>query len=200
MPTLSRPLTRKGEQTRERIVLGAAAEVLERGVEEVRLEDVMARTATSKSQLFHYFPGGREEILLAVVRHETSRALADQTPMLQQLDSWEGWQRWRDNLIDWYLKRGLRCPLLGLLGADATRRMPEAQAVMTAFMVDWQAALTDGLRRLRAGGAVPPGLDVEQAGAALLAGIQGGVLMMITTNRIDFLEAALDQAAVGLRA
>ncbi|MCL2733162.1 MAG: TetR/AcrR family transcriptional regulator, partial [Actinomycetia bacterium] len=46
-------LTAKGKATRQRIVEGAAAVVRERGVGAATLEDVMARTRTSKSQLFH---------------------------------------------------------------------------------------------------------------------------------------------------
>jgi AcrR family transcriptional regulator len=193
-------LTRKGELTRTRIVLGASAEILESGVEEVRLEDIMARTATSKSQLFHYFPGGREELVLAVTRHETEQALAAQTAALRSFASWDDWQRWRDDMVAWYHGRGLRCPLLGLLSADASRRMPEAQAVMVDFMASWQTVLAEGLRRLQAAGCIAADTDVRSAAAALLAGIQGGILLMITTKRIDHLEAAIDQAAAALRA
>jgi AcrR family transcriptional regulator len=51
-------LTKKGLATRQRIVEGTAAEIRANGVAVVTLDDVMARTRTSKSQLFHYFPGG----------------------------------------------------------------------------------------------------------------------------------------------
>ncbi|MFC4070112.1 TetR/AcrR family transcriptional regulator [Actinoplanes subglobosus] len=109
-------LTRKGEQTRSRIVAGAAAEIRERGVDEVRLEDVMARTRTSKSQLFHYFPDGKEQLLLAVARHEADRVL-----------------------------------------------------------------------------------DPGRAAAGLLAGIQGGVLLLLASGRTDHLESALDLGFIALR-
>ena len=59
-------LTPKGRATRQRIVDGAAAEIRIRGAVATTLEDVMAHTATSKSQLFHYFPGGKDQLLLAV--------------------------------------------------------------------------------------------------------------------------------------
>jgi len=32
------------------------------------LDDVCARTATSKGQIFHYFPGGKEELLMSTGR------------------------------------------------------------------------------------------------------------------------------------
>jgi AcrR family transcriptional regulator len=82
-------LTPKGAATKQRIIEGAAAEIRERGVTEVTLDDICARTATSKSQLFHYFPGGKEELLLSVAQHEADRILSDQQPYLDELTSWQ---------------------------------------------------------------------------------------------------------------
>ena len=193
-----RPLTRKGEQTRARVVAGAAAEARERGVDEVRLEDVMARAGVSKGQLFHYFPAGKEELLLAVVEHEADQVLADQEPMLSNLTSWAGWQEWRDVLVARHLAQGMLCPLNGLLG-QAGRRAPAAQAVVTRMMVRWQARIDDGIRHMQATGEISPDVDAGRVSSALLAGIQGGVVMMLSTGRIDHLEAALDLTIGSLR-
>ena len=77
-------LTTKGAATRQRIIEGAAAEIRERGVEVTTLDDVLARTHTSKSQLFHYFPQGKDALLLAVARYEADRVLIDQQPQLER--------------------------------------------------------------------------------------------------------------------
>jgi len=192
MPTNvpARPLTRKGAETRHRIVIGAADEIRERGVGEVRLEDVMARTRTSKSQLFHYFPGGKEDLLLAVAKHEADQVLSDQQPMLSELTSWAAWQSWRDRVVARYLAQGTECPLSTLMGQLS--RTPAAQAVVTELLRHWQAELTAGVRHMQAIGEIPPSLDPVRASSALLAGVQGGVLMMLTTGQISHLEAALD--------
>lgn len=195
---MTHALTRKGEATRGRIVAGAAAEVRERGVDEVRLEDVMARTGTSKSQLFHYFPGGKEELLLAVAQHEADQVLADQQPMLGNLTSWPAWQAWRDRLVSRYLAQGQTCPLNGLLG-QAGRRAPAARAVLTGLMQRWEAAIADGVRHMQSTGDIAAEVDAGRAAAALLAGIQGGVLLLLSTGRIDHLEAALDLTIDSLR-
>ena len=195
---MTHALTRKGEATRGRIVAGAAAEVRERGVDEVRLEDVMARTGTSKSQLFHYFPGGKEELLLAVAQHEADQVLADQQPMLGNLTSWPAWQAWRDRLVSRYLAQGQTCPLNGLLG-QAGRRAPAARAVLTGLMQRWEAAIADGIRHMQSTGDIAAEVDAGRAAAALLAGIQGGVLLLLSTGRIDHLEAALDLTIDSLR-
>ena len=92
---MRKELTAKGKATRNRIVEGAAAVLREKGVSAATLDDVMARTRTSKSQLFHYFPAGKDELLLAVARYEADQVLEDQQPYLGCLDSWEAWQHWR---------------------------------------------------------------------------------------------------------
>ena len=75
-------LTAKGHATRQRIIEGAAAEIRDRGVAVATLDDIRARTQTSKSQLFHYSPDGKEQLLLAVAEHEAQMVLDDQQPHL----------------------------------------------------------------------------------------------------------------------
>lgn len=94
-------LTPKGAATRQRIVEGAAAEIREHGVT-VTLDDIRVRTGTSKSQLFHYFPDGREQLLLAVAHYEADRVLSDQQPQLGDLTSWAAWLGWRDAVVARY--------------------------------------------------------------------------------------------------
>ncbi|HEX4658285.1 MAG TPA: helix-turn-helix domain-containing protein, partial [Streptosporangiaceae bacterium] len=62
--TYNRVLTSKGAATMQRIVAGAAALIRDRGVANVSLDDIRAATSTSKSQLFHYFPDGKSDLLL----------------------------------------------------------------------------------------------------------------------------------------
>jgi AcrR family transcriptional regulator len=194
-----RSLTSKGAATRQRILDGAAAHIREHGVAATTLDDVLARTATSKSQLFHYFPGGREELLLAVARLEADRVLEDQRPQLGDLTSWPAWQLWRDKVVDRYRRQGRRCPLNSVMSqlGDTT---PGAQAVVTELMRRWQAEIATGVRHMQDIGEIDPGLDPDRTAAALLAGIQGGVLLQLSTGRTTHLEAALDLGLAHLRA
>ncbi|MBE8525042.1 TetR/AcrR family transcriptional regulator [Amycolatopsis sp. H6(2020)] len=196
---MSPRLTPKGAATRQRIVEGAAAEIRERGVAVTTLDDVRARTGTSKSQLFHYFPDGKEELLLAVARFEADQVLAVQQPQLGRLTSWAGWRRWRDTVVSHYDSRGQHCPL-NVLISQLGRATPGAQAVVTELLRRWQDEIEAGIRHLQGAGEVDAGLDAERAAAALLAGIQGGVVVMLSTGRIDHLEAALDVGIGNLRA
>ncbi|AGP53937.1 TetR/AcrR family transcriptional regulator [Streptomyces rapamycinicus] len=195
---MHKELTAKGKATRKRIVEGAAAVLREKDVSVATLDDVMARTRTSKSQLFHYFPEGKDELLLAVAHHEADQVLEDQQPYLGCLDSWEAWQRWRDQVVKRYAEQGEECPL-GSLVFYLGRSTPGARDVVVTLMRQWQESLATGIRALQTAGQLPAELDVEHRAAALLAGIQGGVLILQSTGRADHLRAALDQGIGDLR-
>ena len=171
---MTQVLTAKGRATRARIVEGAAEVLRERGVAFTTLDDIRDRTGTSKSQLFHYFPDGKDELLLAVAQFEADRVLEDQQPYLGRLDSWEDWRRWRDVVVERYERQGDQCPL-GALFLQVGRSRPGSRAIVAELMRQWQDQLADGMRALQARGLASPSLDVGQASAALLAGIQGGV-------------------------
>ena len=95
----STQLTAKGLATRARIVEAAADLVLAHGVGGTSLDDIRAGTATSKSQLFHYFPGGKSELVVAIAGFQAERVLQAQRPFLDRLDTWPDWQGWRDAVV-----------------------------------------------------------------------------------------------------
>jgi len=195
---MSGPLTAKGQATRGRIIQGAAEVVRERGVAVATLDDVLARTRTSKSQLFHYFPGGKDDLLLAVARFEADQVLEDQQPYLGCLDSWESWYRWRDAVIERYEEQGDHCPL-GSLFLQIGRSTPGARAIVVELMRQWQEHLATGIRAMQTAGQVSAALDVDRTAAALLAGVQGGVTILLSTGRSTHLRAALDAGITALR-
>lgn len=192
------PLTRKGAATRQRIIEGAAGQIREQGVFSVRLEDVMDRTATSKSQLFHYFPGGKDELMLAVARYEAARVIEDQQPELGALTSWKAWREWRDKVVRRYREQGLDCPLHVAMSQLASAT--DAVRVVAGELIRrWQGELAAGIRHMQSLGETPADLDADREAAALLAGVQGGVLIHLSTGSLAHLEAALDQGIAHLR-
>ncbi|MEV5238455.1 TetR family transcriptional regulator [Streptomyces cinnamoneus] len=191
-------LTRKGAATKQRIVEGAAEEIRSQGVFSLRLEDVMARTATSKSQLFHYFPGGKDELLLAVARYEAARVIDDQQPELGSLTSWTAWWQWRDKVVARYREQGSDCPLHVALSQLGTVT-DAARTVARELLRQWQDQLAAGIRHMQGIHEIDPALDADGEAAALLAGVQGGVMILLSTGGAEHLEAALDRGIAHLR-
>ncbi|MFI9271223.1 TetR/AcrR family transcriptional regulator [Kitasatospora sp. NPDC052896] len=184
---MNQGLTAKGRATRQRIVVAAARLIRERGAGETSLDDVRAATATSKSQLFHYFPGGRSDLLTAVAEHEAGQVLEFQQPHLGDLSTWESWQAWRQTVVDHYAELGPRCPL-GSLTAELGKSSEQARAIVCTLFDEWEAALTRGVRALTR-------LDSAasaQCARGILTALQGGIVMLQATGRTDYLEAALD--------
>jgi len=79
IPTEAAQLTARGAATRARIVEAAADLVYERGVAATSLDDIMAASRTSKSQLYHYF-ADKDALICAVIVRQTERVLDGQDP------------------------------------------------------------------------------------------------------------------------
>ena len=192
-------LTPKGAATRARIVAAAADLVLARGVGGTSLDDIRAGTGTSKSQLFHYFPGGKGDLVGAITAYQAERVLAAQRPWLDHLDSWESWQGWRDAVIAHYAGQPhWGCPI-GALATELVGNDPAHAAEAAGHLERWRGHLATGLRRMRDAGRLRPGADPDRLATALLAAVQGGLTLTQTMRSIDPLVAALDNALAGLR-
>src|SRR6201995_5756872 len=195
---VERVLTSKGTATRQRIVAGAAELVRDGGPANVSLDDIRTVTSTSKSQLFHYFPDGKSDLLLAVARLEAQQVLDDQQPLLGDLTSWPKWQAWRDRVIEKYRAPGAGCPLSALT-SQLGLADPATRTVVTDLYARWHEYLAAGVRALVATGEIDPGTDVDDAATAVLTAVAGGATLLMATGQIGYLETALGEAVAGLR-
>ncbi|WP_327365434.1 TetR/AcrR family transcriptional regulator [Streptomyces sp. NBC_01217] len=192
------PLTSKGIATRQRIVVSAAALMRELGAANASLDDIRAATATSKSQLFHYFPNGKSELLLAVARHEADQVLAEQQPFLGDLTSWSQWEAWRDQVIANYASQRDSCPLSALT-AQLGMAHPGTNEVITDLYDRWRGHLSAGVRALVERGEARPETDPDATAIVLLGVISGGATMLHATDSLEYLEVGLDQAMRSMR-
>jgi AcrR family transcriptional regulator len=199
VPTISK-LTPKGVATRERIIEAAADHVLAHGVRGTSLDDIRAGTATSKSQLFHYFPGGKSELVAAIASFQSERVLEAQRPFLDTLDTWEAWEGWRDALVSHYSSQvHWGCPI-GTLASELAGSDPARAAELNGYMDQWRGYLQAGLTRMRAGGLLRSDVVPETLALSLFASLQGGLLLTQTMQSIEPLAAALDGALTALHA
>ncbi len=158
--------------------------------------DVRAATLTSKSQLFHHFPGGKAELVREVAQWEGEQLLAAQEPHLSDLSTWESWAAWRRRLEDYYLRLGRwACPIGSLTAQMAAADAETAEFLRTAWTA-WWTQLADGVRRMQSAGLIDP----DRLAASVLAAIQGGLLLSQPERARWPLEAALDAAWATLHA
>jgi AcrR family transcriptional regulator len=186
----ARRLTPKGQQTRQRIIGAAADLIFEHGVAHTTIEDVRAAADVSSSQLYHYFDD-KPALVRAVIGHQADTIIAGQETF--DLSDLTGLRAWRDWVIEY--QRELNCSggcPIGSLGSELAETDPEARAQVAEGFKRWEATIRNGLREMHARGRLPSESDPDTLALALLAALQGGLLLTQIERDTKPLEAALD--------
>lgn len=186
----SRRLTRKGQETRQRIVDAAADLIFQQGVAHTTIDDVRAAADVSSSQLYHYFDD-KPALVRAVVDHQADTMVGQQEAI--DFSTLDGLRAWRDFVIEH--EREIDgtggCPV-GSLGSQLAETDPEARAHVAEGFRRWQATIQSGLREMHARGELTPETNPDTLALALLAALQGGLLLTQIQRNTQPLEAALD--------
>ncbi|SRR5260221_14794579 len=188
-----RSLTARGATTRARIVEAAANLIYAHGVERTSLDDVMAATGVSKSQLYHYF-ADKDALVLEVIARQTERVLDAQRPHLEALDSLPALKAWRDAIIR--LNKAVQsrgCPLGSLASELANDSEPARKRLADSFSV-WRNRIERGLAKMRKRGELAASADPHDLALALLSAVEGGLLLAKTAQSGRPLEIALNMA------
>jgi len=186
----SRPLTRKGQETRQRIIDAAAGLIFRQGVAHTTIEDVRAAADVSSSQLYHYFED-KTALVRAVVDHQIDTMVGGQE--MFDFSTLDGLRAWRNFVIagqrEHHCSGG--CPI-GSLGGQLAETDPDARAHVAGGFKRWEATIQSGLREMHARGELTPDTDPDTLALALLAALQGGLLLTQVKRDTKPLEAALD--------
>lgn len=186
-------LTRKGAHTRQRIVAAAADLIGELGVAGTTLDDIQAEAGVSSSQIYHYF-AGKEALVRAVVGYRAQAVVGEvHEPMLAAVEDIEGLRAWRDRIVSIQQDAGGQggC-LLGSLGSELAGLDPVARHNVAAGWHRWEAAIRACLQDMRDRGQLVPAADPGQLATAMLAALQGGLLLAQIERSARPLAAALD--------
>jgi TetR/AcrR family transcriptional regulator, transcriptional repressor for nem operon len=186
-------LTRKGQETRDRIVGAAAGLIFERGVAGTSIEDVKEAAGVSSSQLYHYF-ADKQALIHAVIAHQSEAVIAAQEPLLGKLDSLDALRAWRDQAVT--IERRLQCKggcPIGALAGELAEADPEARADIAQGFGRWEEQIARGIEAMHARGELPQSVDPDRLALALLAAHQGGLVLTQVRRDPAPLEAALDE-------
>lgn len=187
--------TTKGTRTKARIVQAAAQLMLEEGVEGTRMEDVRRAAGVSSSQIYHYF-ADKQALVRAVVTHQAATVVARQEAAFERMDTIEGLRRWRDALVAHQRQVDFvgGCPL-GSLASELAELDPASREEARAGFELWEGRIKRALDAMRDRGELA--MDPEPLATALLAAVEGGLLLSKIERSTRVLEGALD-AIIGL--
>jgi TetR/AcrR family transcriptional regulator, transcriptional repressor for nem operon len=186
-------LTARGAATRARIVEVAADLIYAHGVERTSLDDVMAASGVSKSQLYHYF-ADKDALVLEVIARQTERVLEAQRPHLEALDSLPALKAWRNAIVRLSkAAQGKGCPLGSLASELANDSEPARKRLADSFST-WRNRIENGLAKMRERGELAASADPHDLALALLSAVEGGLLLAKTAHSSRPLEIAIDMA------
>lgn len=193
----SEPKTRRGRVSRERIVDRAAELVAEHGVQATRLDEVLAAAGASKSQLYHYF-ADRDQLIEAAVGRRCDRVLTDLTHTFADVATLDELEQTLAGFVAAYERSPSGCPIGSLAGEVADRNEGARVRVADTFAA-WERLFVDAFERMRAGGQLRADASPEALATAVLASIEGGLLLSQTRRDAASLRTAVDAALGYLR-
>jgi len=143
---------------RERMVVSAALLIRERGARATAISDVLEHSGAPRGSAYHYFPGGRTQLLCEAVDfagEHVAAVIAGADDGLQLIDTLI--DKYRRQLLDTDFRAG--CPIVAVSveagEQDAERMRPVVERAAAAFdrWTDLIAArlIADGIPRERAG-------------------------------------------------
>lgn len=189
-----RRLTARGAKTRARIVDAAADLMYIQGVGATTLDDVLAASGASKSQLYHHFDG-KEALVRAVVDHVGQRVIERERQALGRVSTIVGLRRWRDALVqNNSLRHGAYGCALGSLASEVSDHDALARQALARLFSEWQGLLAGVLQRLQDGGALPSDVSIDQLATGLMAALQGGYMLSQTTRNVTAMATSIDMA------
>jgi TetR/AcrR family transcriptional regulator, transcriptional repressor for nem operon len=182
------PPTSRGGRTRQRILEAAAELIHQHGAAATTIQQVRDATGVSASQLYHYF-ADKQQLVRAVVEYQGGRMLAGQHAA--KIESLDDLRRWRDRLVANQDQALGGCPL-GTLGSELAETDPSGRDIAADEFNLWRDAITAGLGRIRQRSELRPDTNIDELAIALLAALQGGLLLAHITQTIEPLQTALD--------
>jgi TetR/AcrR family transcriptional repressor of nem operon len=199
-PVAEKRLTRRGQITRDRIVVATAELIALHGVAGTSTDQVRAAAEVSGSQLYHYFDS-KQALVRAVITHQADAPTGDNGAIgLGALDSFEALEAWADAAVERQSMNGGRgdCTLSSLAG-ELSGSDEEARTEISYGFLRWKDLLEESLGRMKARGELRPDTDLDALAFALLAALQGGTMLSQTFLDTSAMKAALNAAITYVR-
>jgi TetR/AcrR family transcriptional regulator, transcriptional repressor for nem operon len=164
------------------------------GVAATTIDDVLAASATSKSQFYQHFDD-KSELVYEVITLRADEILDWQRLRLEKVDSFRGLYQWRDAMVQrCVLRRGLWGCELGSLAAELSDTDDQARTSLNEHFGQWRQLIAEALERMRDAGVLRTDINAPALATGLLAAVEGGYLLSQTAHDPRPMQTALNMA------
>jgi len=143
----------------------------------------------------HYFRD-KQQLVKDVIAWQAQSVLTEhRAPQLGELDTFAALRLWADLHIQRQVERDCRggCSF-GSLAGQLVESDPEVRTDLAGGFTEWLELFRHGFALMRARGELVPAADPDSLAAAILAAMQGGMLLTQTLRDTAPLRASLDAA------
>jgi AcrR family transcriptional regulator len=168
---------------RDRMIASAALLIRERGAQSTAIADVLAHSGAPRGSAYHYFPGGRTQLLCEAVDYVADFVAARMAKADSGIATLDGLARfYRKNLIETDYRAG--CPILAVAveAGEPGKDNPVLDRAAATF-TRWndliaQRLIADGIAKDRA----------EDLAVSMTAGLEGAIVIARATRDIKPLD------------
>lgn len=177
--------------TRDRLVGAAARLFQERGYAATGLAEILSLSGAPKGSLYHYFPGGKEDLAIAAAELAGARFRQSLTHEMEAASSTPDLvRRFGARLAGWLEQSGFTkgCPL-ATLALEQAPHSPALSETLAELFAGWQAVLesrlaVDGVAATRR----------AELATLILSGLEGALILA----RVQKSSAPLDRSVAAL--
>lgn len=189
----------RGAITKSRIIESTVDHLVRYGRECTYLDDISAATSTSKSSLFHYFPGGKDELMIAATERQVERLL-ERDAISTPLNTWQAWDDWMAMMIRLHREQlpddACEVSAMASRAVDIDRA---SRKLIGDGYERWLGQIESGIHAMRDAGLLRPDADPHRLAITILASLQGGAVLDRATGSTENLQVALEAAVGHLR-
>jgi AcrR family transcriptional regulator len=176
---------------RERMVVSAALLIRERGAHATAISDVLEHSGAPRGSAYHYFPGGRTQLLCEAVDYageHVGAVITEAAGGLELLDTLI--DKYRRQLLDSDFRAG--CPIVAVSVESGFETDNEQDRDRMAPVIDRAAAVFDRWTDLIAQRFIADGVAADQAGELAMlatAALEGAIVLARVRRDVAPLDA-----------
>ncbi|WP_243793521.1 TetR/AcrR family transcriptional regulator [Saccharopolyspora gloriosae] len=184
-------MNQSNQQSRRRIVAGAADMIRRRGLNATSVRELAKHAQAPLGSTYHYFPGGKRQLAAEAVRFAGDDAARTLRAELQSgpADGLRAFlDLWRNLLTATDHRAG--CPVLAVAVEETDEDAAEPLAAAAEVFAHWESLLAESLRAHGASGQ-----QAEQIATLVVASVEGAVVLcraQRSTRPLDRVAAQLD--------
>jgi AcrR family transcriptional regulator len=166
--------------------------VVDHGVKQLRVEEVLAAAGSSKSQLYHYF-SDRDALIDAAVARRCEEFLDLLGQSFGGVSSLDALGSVLGGFVAEYAVHLSGCPV-GTLASELTAGPEPARRTTIEAFGAWEGYLSAALQRIQDSGELRNDCDTGELALGLLVGLEGGMFLSQVRGDDRPLRVALDTA------